>query len=183
MREEIISKVLFDEESINRRVAELGEEITHYYQEQGVNQIVVIGILHGAVIFLSDLVRKISLDLQLDFMRVSSYGDSAISSGQVIITKDIETDIKGKHVLIVEDIIDTGNTLRQLTQMLYSREPASIRLCAFLDKEERRTTNMNTDFCGYVIPDEFVVGYGLDYAGKYRQLPFVGVLNRWVYEK
>lgn len=182
MQGEVISKVLLDEATIQNRVAELGDTITAYYQEQGVNDIVVIGILNGAVIFFSDLVRHLNLNLVLDFMRVSSYGEDAVSSGQITITKDIENNIRGKHVLVVEDIIDTGNTLRQLTQMLYFREPASVRVCCFLDKPERRTTNLTADFSGFTVPDEFVVGYGLDYAGQYRQFPFVGVLSRWVYE-
>ena len=129
------------------------------------------------------MIRHLDLNTVWDFTRVKSYGDDAISSGQISILKDIETNIKGKHVLLVEDIIDTGITLNQLVKVLYSREPLSIRTCAFLDKVDRRITNLEVDFKGYEIPDEFVVGYGLDYAGKFRQFPFVAILDRRVYEK
>ncbi len=140
------------EAAIQRRVAELGDEITQYYRQQGVEDIIVICVLNGAVIFFSDLIRHLDLvNTVWDFTRVKSYGDDAISSGQISILKDIETNIKGKHVLLVEDIIDTGITLNQLVKVLYSREPLSIRTCAFLDKVDRRITNLEVDFKGYEI--------------------------------
>lgn len=169
-----IAKVLFTEEQIQDRLAELGEEITHDYQGQ---EILVIGILKGSVVFLADLIRQIKIPLKIDFMAVSSYGKSTHSSGVVRILKDLDTEIEGRHILIIEDIVDTGLTLSYLIENLLSRKPASLKICTFLDKPERRLTHIVPNYNGYDIPDEFVVGYGLDYNEKYRNLPYIGVVE------
>lgn len=169
-----VAKILFTEEQIQDRLVELGEEITRDYQGQ---EILVVGILKGSVIFLADLIRKIKLPLNIDFMAVSSYGKSTHSSGVVRILKDLDTEIEGRHVLIIEDIVDTGLTLSYLVENLLSRKPASLKICTFLDKPERRLTQIIPDYNGYEIPDEFVVGYGLDYNENYRNLPYIGVVE------
>lgn len=179
MREHI-AKVLIEEASLKRRVAELGQAITEDYQGK---DLVIIGILKGAILFLSDLIQSIDLPLVMDFMAVSSYGASTKSSGIVRILKDLDEEIAGKDVLIVEDIVDTGLTLQYLLENLRTRHPRSLRICAFLDKPSRRTAQISVDYVGFEIPDEFVVGYGLDFAEKYRNLPFVGVLAKEAYEK
>jgi len=171
---EQIGKVLFDEETIAKRVAEMGAEITRDYQEK---ELVVICILRGGVIFMSDLVKQIKLPLYMDFMAVSSYGMSTKSSGVVRILKDLNEDIEGKDVLIVEDIVDTGLTLHYLVDYIKSRNPRSVKVCCFLDKPSRRKVEVKVDYVGFEIPDKFVVGYGLDYAQKYRNLPYVSVLE------
>jgi hypoxanthine phosphoribosyltransferase len=171
----ILSKVLIDEKEIRKRVEELGKGISADYAGKG---LVVIGILKGAVVFLSDLVRCIDRDVgvTLDFMAVSSYGDSTNTSGIVRIIKDLDCSIRGKHVLIVEDIVDTGLTLSYLVKMMLEREPESVRVCALLDKVERRKVEVAVQYTGFVIPDYFVVGYGLDYSGRWRNLPSVHVV-------
>jgi len=171
---EQIGKVLIDEETIAKRVAEMGAEITRDYQEK---ELVVICILRGGVIFMSDLVKQIKLPLYMDFMAVSSYGMSTKSSGVVRILKDLNEDIEGKDVLIVEDIVDTGLTLHYLVDYIKSRNPRSVKVCCFLDKPSRRKVEVKVDYVGFEIPDKFVVGYGLDYAQKYRNLPYVSVLE------
>lgn len=171
---EQIGKVLIDEETIAKRVAEMGAEITRDYQEK---ELVVICILRGGVIFMSDLVKQIKLPLYMDFMAVSSYGMSTKSSGVVRILKDLNEDIEGKDVLIVEDIVDTGLTLHYLVDYIKSRNPRSVKVCCFLDKPSRRKVDVEVDYVGFEIPDKFVVGYGLDYAQKYRNLPYVSVLE------
>ena len=142
----------------------------------------MVGSLRGSYIFLADLVRHIDLPITMDFMIVSSYGAGTTSSGLVNIKKDLEEDIEGKDVIIVEDILDTGNTLVKLTAELLNRRPASLKLCVMLDKPDRRTTPIKADYTGFPIPDAFVVGCGLDYDQKYRQLPYIGVLKPSVYE-
>ena len=174
-----IEKVMIEEDEISRRVAELGAEISKYYAGQ---KVLIIGILSGSVPFLSDLVRKMTGDIEIDFMAVSSYADGTESSGRVKIIKDLNVDIKDRNVLIAEDIIDSGRTIARLCDMLLVREPKDLKICAFLDKPGRRVVDIAADYIGFSIPDEFVVGYGLDYAQKYRNLPFVGVLKRSVYE-
>lgn len=171
----ILSKVLIDEKEIRKRVEELGKGISADYAGK---DLVVIGILKGAVVFLSDLVRCIDRDVgvTLDFMAVSSYGDSTNTSGIVRIIKDLDCSIRGKHVLIVEDIVDTGLTLSYLVKMMLEREPESVRVCALLDKVERRKVEVAVQYTGFVIPDYFVVGYGLDYSGRWRNLPSVHVV-------
>lgn len=174
-----VERVLISEEQLADRIAELGKEITADYQGR---QILMIGVLRGAVIFMSDLARAIKLPVAIDFMAVSSYGAGTTSSGVVRILKDLDEDVEGKHVLVVEDIIDSGLTLNYLLDNLKSRKPASIKLCTLLNKPERRKVNVHIDYNGFSIPDYFVVGYGLDYAEKYRNLPFIGVLKPEVYQ-
>jgi hypoxanthine phosphoribosyltransferase len=169
-----IGRVLLTREQIMDRLAELGKEISEDYEGE---EILLVGILKGSVVFLADLMRQIKVPLQIDFMAVSSYGKSTHSSGVVRILKDLDADIEGRHVLIVEDIVDTGLTLSYLVENLLSRKPASLKICTFLDKPERRQTQIIPDYNGYEIPDEFVVGYGLDYNEKYRNLPYIGVVE------
>ncbi|TDA67463.1 MAG: hypoxanthine phosphoribosyltransferase [Clostridia bacterium] len=167
-------RVLYTREAISGRVAELGRQITADYQGRS---LCVVGILKGATIFLADLVRSISLPLTLDFMAVSSYGHATSSTGVVRILKDLDTHIAGHHVLIVEDIVDSGLTLRYLLNLLAARGPASLRTCVFLDKPARREVEVPLDYVGFAIPDVFVVGYGLDYAEDYRHLPYLAVID------
>lgn len=176
-----IAEILISEEEIQERIKELGREITAAYKPD--DELVLICILRGAVIFLADLARKISLPVTFDFMDVSSYGSGTETSGQVRIIKDLEESIEGKNVLIVEDIIDTGITLKNVVELLKTRRPASIKICTLLDKPERREVKQITaDFNGFEIPNKFVVGYGLDFAEKYRNLPYIGVLKEEVYK-
>ncbi|HPT83214.1 MAG TPA: hypoxanthine phosphoribosyltransferase [Limnochordia bacterium] len=167
-------KVLISAEEIARRVKELGQQISQDYQGQN---LVIIGILKGAVVFLSDLIREITVPLELDFMAISSYGEATESSGVVQLLKDLDRPIEGKHVLVVEDIIDSGLTLSYLHQLLLSRNPASLKTAVLLDKPERRRTEFTPDYIGFTIPDRFVIGYGLDYNHMHRELPYVGVLE------
>ncbi|MFY9175305.1 MAG: hypoxanthine phosphoribosyltransferase [Peptococcia bacterium] len=169
-----VGKVLISEEKVQQRVKELGQQLQEEYKGK---DLFVLGILKGSVVFLADLIRAIDLPLQVDFMAVSSYGKSTNSSGVVRILKDLDADIRGKDVLIVEDIVDTGLTLSYLLEILNSREPASLKICTFLDKPSRREANIVPDYNGFEIPDEFVVGYGLDYSEKYRNLPYIGVIE------
>lgn len=167
--------VMIEPETIARRVRELGAQITADYQGKPLR---LVGILKGAWIFLADLIRAIDLeDVSVDFLGVSSYGNAARSSGEVKITKDLDMGIEGVDVLVVEDILDTGETFHYLTGVLQAAKPRSLKLATLLDKANRRTRPVHADYAGFVIPDEFVVGYGLDYAQKYRQLPAVCVLR------
>ncbi len=174
-----IEKVLVTSEDIQAKAKELGEKITNDYKEK---DLVLICILKGGVFFLTDLAKHIELPVTIDFMAVSSYGKSAESSGVVKIIKDLDESIKGKDILIVEDIIDTGLTLSYLVENLKSREPNSVKICTLLDKPEKRKANVEVDYIGFVIPDKFVVGYGLDFAGKYRNAPFVSILKEEYYK-
>lgn len=177
--EKDLLKVLLSEEQIRVKVKELGELITRDYQDK---ELLVVGILKGSVVFMGDLIREIKLPLQIDFMEVSSYGGTATeSSGAVRILKDLKSNIEGKNILIVEDIIDTGLTLSYLLDILEARKPGSMKICTFLNKPSRRKVNLKADYNGYDIPDEFVVGYGLDYAEAYRNLPYIGVLKPEMY--
>ncbi len=176
--ENFVKEVLVSEEAIAGRVKELGEAITKDYENK---DLVVIGILKGAVLFMADLVKNIKLPITIDFMAVSSYGKSTISTGEVRIVKDLDFSVEGKDVLIVEDIIDTGLTLNYLTEILKKRGASSVKICTLLDKPERRSVEVDVDYKGFEIPDEFVVGYGLDYAEHYRNLPYVGALKEEVY--
>ncbi len=178
-----VGQVLFDEQTIQAKVTELAKTITADYLRLGAEKLLVVGILRGSVLFMSDLIRKIDLPLEMDFMAVSSYGHGAISSGQVKISKDISKDIRGLHVLLVEDIVDTGRTLATLRALLQEREPKSIAICTLLDKPSRRVSQVKVEYTGFTIPDEFVVGYGLDYADQYRHLPYIGVLKPEVYQQ
>ena len=165
---------LISEERVNQRIAEMGEKISKDYEGKEVH---LIAILKGSVFFACELAKRITVPVSLDFMSVSSYGDDTKSSGVVKIVKDLDQPLEGKDVLIVEDIVDSGRTLSYLMKVLESRNPSSLRLCTLLDKPQRRVKNVKVDYCCFEIPDEFVVGYGLDYAQKYRNLPFIGVVE------
>ena len=177
MRSEIES-ILVSEEQLQKRIAELGQEISSDYKGQ---KLLMVGVLKGSVVFMADLMRQIDLDVSIDFMAVSSYGSGTKTSGQVQILKDLNRSIEGKNILVIEDILDSGVTLSYLTSLLWSRKPASIRLCTLLDKPERRKVEVKPDYVGFTIPDAFVVGYGLDYDESFRQLPYVGILKPEVY--
>lgn len=176
---EHLKEILLSEGKIKSRVRELGEMITNDYFNE---EIVLIGIMKGAIIFYSDLAREIQGRVTMDFMAISSYGASTKSSGVVKIVKDLDKDIMNKHVIIVEDIIDSGLTLSFLKENMLSRGARTLRLCVLLDKVERRSVPIDVDYCGFTIPDEFVVGYGLDYAENYRNLPYVGILRPEIYK-
>ncbi len=173
-----MQEILYSEEQLKARVAELGAQITKDYAGQ---EIMLLSVLRGAFVFMADLARTIDLPMTLDFMAVSSYGKGTSSSGQVQITKDLTEDISGRHVLVVEDILDSGNTLHYLLKILEQRHPASIKVCTLLDKPDRRVKPVHVDYTGFTIPDAFVVGYGMDYAEKYRNLPYLGILKPEVY--
>lgn len=167
-------KVLITEEEVDARIRELGEKISKEYEGK---QIHLICVLKGGVFFMCELAKRITVPVSMDFMCVGSYGDGTKSSGVVRLAKDLDESIENKEVLIVEDIIDSGNTLYYLMDVLRQRKPASLRLCTLLDKPDRRVKDVHVDWTGFEIPDEFVVGYGLDYAQKYRNLPFIGVVE------
>lgn len=167
-------KVLISEEEVDARIRELGEKISKEYEGQ---QIHLICVLKGGVFFMCELAKRITVPVSMDFMCVGSYGDGTKSSGVVRLAKDLDESIENKEVLIVEDIIDSGNTLYYLMDVLRQRKPASLRLCTLLDKPDRRVKDVHVDWTGFEIPDEFVVGYGLDYAQKYRNLPYIGVVE------
>ena len=173
-------KVLVPEEDVAKRIKELGEQISKDYAGK---QVHLICVLKGGVFFMCELAKRITVPVSLDFMSVSSYGDDTKSSGVVKIVKDLDQPLIGKDVLIVEDILDTGVTLSHLVPMLKLRRPNSVRLCTILSKPSRRKVDIEPDYCGFEVPDEFVVGYGLDYDEKYRNLPYVGVLKPEVYSK
>ena len=167
-------RVLLSEEEVNAKIAELGKQISEDYAGRSVH---LICVLKGGVFFTCELAKRITVPVSLDFMSVSSYGAGTKSSGVVKIIKDLDEPLEGKDVLIVEDIVDSGRTLSYLMEILRQRKPNSMRLCTLLDKPERRVTDVKVDYTGFNIPDEFVVGYGLDYAQKYRNLPFIGVVE------
>jgi len=174
-----IETILFDENALAKRIQELGKEISEDYAGE---EVMLVGILKGASVFLSDLIRKISLPAEIDYMVVSSYGNSAETSGVVRILKDLEDNIEGKNIIIVEDIIDTGLTLEYLKNYLLSRKPKSLKICTLLDKPARRVKEITIDYKGFEVPDEFIIGYGIDYAEKYRNLPYIGVLKEEIYK-
>ncbi|MGG6370325.1 hypoxanthine phosphoribosyltransferase [Vibrio cholerae] len=165
-------EVMISEQEVAQRIRELGQQITEHYQ--GSSDLVLVGLLRGSFVFMADLARQIHLTHQVDFMTASSYGNSMQSSRDVRILKDLDDDIKGKDVLLVEDIIDTGNTLNKVKEILALREPKSIRICTLLDKPTHREVDVEVNWVGFEIPDEFVVGVGIDYAQKYRHLPYIG---------
>lgn len=169
-------QTLFAAEKLQARIAELGAEITRDYQDKG-DEVVLIGVLKGSVIFLADLCRHINLPLTMDFMSIASYGDGTKSSGVVQITSDLSKPIEGKHVIVVEDIIDTGLTAHYLFENLATRHPASVKLCSLLHKPDRSEVEVKIDYLGFTIPNKFVVGYGLDIAQKYRNLNFIGYVE------
>ncbi|PWK16330.1 hypoxanthine phosphoribosyltransferase [Tumebacillus permanentifrigoris] len=174
-----VSEVLFTEQAVQDRIRELGAQITRDYE--GKNPL-IIGILKGATLFMSDLVKRIEIPVELDFMAVSSYGHSSESSGVVRIIKDLEQSIEGRDVIIVEDIIDTGLTLIYLKNLLQQRKAASVKLVTLLDKPDRHKVDITADYLGFTVPDHFIVGFGLDYAERYRNLPYIGVLKPEVYQ-
>jgi hypoxanthine phosphoribosyltransferase len=174
-----IAEVLISEEQLRRRTIELGEQITRDYQDKN---LLLLGTLKGAVPFIADLARAIDLPLEIDYMAVASYGNSTESSGVVRIIKDLEGPIDQKHLLIIEDIIDSGLTLHYLVDLLRRRRPLSLRICTLLNKERVREKDIQIDYQGFIIPDRFVVGYGLDYAQRYRNLSYVGILKPEVYQ-
>ena len=169
-----VEDVLIEGEALQRRIAELGEEISGDYVGR---DLLLVGVLKGAVFFMADLMRQITVPCEIDFMAISSYGASTDSSGVVRILKDLDINIEGRHVLIVEDIIDSGLTLSYLVRTLEAREPASLEVCALLTKPERRQIDVAVRYVGFEIPNRFVIGYGLDFGERYRNLPYVGVLN------
>ncbi len=168
-------KVVLSERQIRTRVRQMGEQISRDYSD---TPFVAVCILKGAVVFLSDLCRSVEAKMEFDFMAVSSYGSATESSGEVRILKDLDESIENKHVLLVEDIVDTGLTLRYLTGVLKGRRPASLKVCCLLDKPSRRQVPVEIEYCGFCVPGLFLVGYGLDYAGEYRNLPYIGSLDQ-----
>jgi hypoxanthine phosphoribosyltransferase len=176
--EKDVAEVLIDEATLQAKVAELGARISADYADR---QVTLVSVLKGALPFMADLMRAITSPVRIDLMEVSSYGGSTETSGRVRILKDLSSSIEGEHVLIVEDIIDTGLTLNYLTQYLIGKEPASLSICTLLDKPARRLVDIDLTYCGFEIPDRFVIGYGLDYDEIYRNLPYIGVLKPEVY--
>lgn len=177
-----IQQVMFTEEELAKKVTEIGQKITEdYLALNDGKSILVVGILKGASVFFTDVIRHIDLPVTIDFMMASSYGDETISSGKVTIKKDLEVDVRNRHVLLVEDIIDSGITMECVMRILKQRGADSVKLCALFTKPSRRRIPVDIDYLGYEIPDEFIVGYGLDYAEKYRNLPYVGILKKEVY--
>jgi hypoxanthine phosphoribosyltransferase len=177
---EDIQEILYTEEEIKAKVKELGRRLSEDYKD--LNPLCIC-VLKGAAPFMTDLVRSMDIPLEMDFMAVSSYGASTKSSGVVRIIKDLDASVEGRHVIIVEDIIDSGLTLSHLIDLLRHRNAASIKVVTLLDKPGRRTVDLKPDYCGFTIPDAFVVGYGLDYAEKYRNLPYIGILKEKVYQQ
>lgn len=167
-------EVMISEKEINTRICELAEQIDKDYAGKELHLVV---ILKGSVFFACELAKRITVPVTLDFMAVSSYGDGMVSAGKITVKKELDEDIRGKDVLIVEDIIDSGNTLFHLKKLLLARNPESLKIITLLDKPERRTADVQSDYCGFNIPDKFVVGYGLDHAQKYRNLPYIGVVQ------
>lgn len=179
MLERDIEKTFYSEEQIQERVKALGAVISKDYEDKNP---LVVGVLKGAVPFLSDLVRSMNIHMEMDFMDVSSYGNATVSSGEVRILKDLSTVVEGRHILIVEDIIDSGRTLKYLVELLKHRKAASVKIVTMLDKPEGRVVEMDADYIGFEVPNEFVVGYGLDYAEDYRNMPYIGILKPEIYE-
>lgn len=167
-------RVMLTEEAVDKRINEMGEQISKDYAGKKIH---LICVLKGGVFFMCELAKRISIPVSMDFMSISSYGSGTESSGIIKIIKDLDESITGEEVLVVEDIVDSGRTLSYLLEMLKDRKPASLRLCTLLDKPDRRVVDVNVDYTGFQIPDEFVVGYGLDYAQKYRNLPYIGVVE------
>ncbi|MGX7108790.1 hypoxanthine phosphoribosyltransferase [Facklamia miroungae] len=179
MLEQDVLKILVTEEELRATVQRLGKEITTHYQGK---EVLVVGILRGAALFMADLIRQMDCYVEIDFMDVSSYGSATESSGEVKIIKDLNNSVEGKDILIVEDIIDTGRTLKYIIDLLKFRKANSIKICSLLDKAERRIeADVTVDYVGVEVPNEFVVGYGLDYDQKYRNLPYIGVLKPEIY--
>ncbi|MBQ0067899.1 MAG: hypoxanthine phosphoribosyltransferase [Phascolarctobacterium sp.] len=180
MHKDDIKQILFTEEQIKKRVMEMGAEITKDYQGKN---LIIISLLKGAAWFTTDLSRAIDLPVRVDFMVVSSYGNETVTSGAVKVHLDVRDDLRGKDILVVDDILDSGITLNAVVKMMQMHSPASVKTCVLCDKEERRLNDFKADYVGFKVPDEFLVGFGLDYAGDYRNLPFIGVLNSSVYAR
>lgn len=174
-----IEKVLISEEELQKKILELAGQLTEDYKERFP---LAIGVLKGAMLFMGDLVKRIDTHLEMDFMDVSSYGNSTVSSGEVKILKDLDTSVEGRDILIIEDIIDSGLTLSYLVDLFRYRKAKSIKIVTLLDKPTGRKTDLTADYVGFIVPDEFVVGYGLDFAERYRNLPYIGVLKPEVYQ-
>lgn len=172
--ENIKGKILLTQEQIWERARQLGEQITADYKGE---ELVLVGTLRGAVPWMADIMKHIDMDLEIDFVSASSYGSGTVSSGEVKIKKDIELEISGKHVLIIEDIIDTGNTLKALKDYFYIKKPKSVKICTLLDKPSRRKADVTGDYIGFEVEDLFIIGYGLDYDQKYRNLPYISYLE------
>ena len=181
-KEDYIERVLFTDEEISARVTELGAKISDDYKDID-SPLLTVGILNGAAVFFTDLVRKISIPVQFDFLNVSSYDAGTHTSGKVNILKNLDNDVRDRHILLIEDIIDSGTTMKYLLQYFRDKKAASVKVCALLNKPSRRKVDVAIDYCGFDIPDEFIVGYGLDFAQHYRNLPYLGVLRRSIYEK
>lgn len=173
-----IKDVLLSEEELQAKIAELGSTISEEYKDKFP---LVICVLKGAAPFMSDLIKRISIHMEMDFIAVSSYGASTVSSGEVRIIKDLDASVEGRHVILVEDIIDSGLTLSYLLDLLRRRNAQSVKIITLLDKPNNRMVDIKSDYCGFEVPDEFVVGYGLDYAERYRNLPYIGILKPEVY--
>ncbi|MET3559211.1 hypoxanthine phosphoribosyltransferase [Streptococcus rupicaprae] len=178
MLENYIEKILISHDEIVDKSKELGQLLTEDYQDKNP---ILVGVLKGSVPFLAELIKHIDTHVELEFMIVSSYHGGTASSGKVNIIKDVDTDIKGRHVIFVEDIIDTGRTLKDLKQLFLDREPASVKIVTLVDKPEGRVVEIDADYTGFTVPNEFLVGFGLDYAENYRNLPYIGVLKEEVY--
>lgn len=178
--EKDIEKVLISQEEIQKIVSDLGTRISEDYKDKN---LLMVSVLKGSVVFMADLMRAVTIPCRIDFMSVSSYGSGSKTSGVVKIIKDLDLNLEGYDLLVVEDILDSGKTLDYLLKVLKQRNPASIKICTFLDKPERRQVNLFADYSGTTVPDEFVVGYGLDFDEKYRNLPYVGALKRSVYSE
>ncbi len=173
-----IGEVLFTEEQIAEIVQNMGRQISKDYEGKN---LVLVSVLKGSLLFMADLMRAITIPCSIDFLSVSSYGNGTVTSGEVRILKDLDGSLEGKDLLVVEDILDSGVTLSYLLKTLSARNPASVRLCTFLDKPERRRVEIHADYVGATVPDAFIVGYGLDYAEKYRNVPYIGVLKPEIY--
>ena len=169
-----VAEVILTEEQIAQRVAHLADQIATDYRDR---ELVLVGVLTGSFVFLADLMRQLERPCEVDFCQAASYGDGTVSSGEVAIGKDLNLSVAGKHVLLVEDIVDSGRTVAELVRLIKSREPASVKVCALLSKNARREMAVELNYIGFEVPDRFVVGYGLDYAQRFRNLPFIGVLR------
>lgn len=172
MKERI--EVLITEDTLNKRITEIAEDIT---KDFGNKDLILVCVLKGGVMFMTDIAKKLNQKVEFEFIDVSSYGNETVSSGKISLNKDIENSIEGKNVILLEDIVDTGRTLNYLIEYLKEKNPAVLKVCTLLDKPSRRIVDINADYIGFTIPDSFIVGYGLDYAQKYRNLPYIGILH------
>ena len=180
--EDYIERVLFNEEEISTRIKELGAQISNDYKDID-SPLLTVGILNGALVFFADIVRKITVPVQFDTLIASSYDTNSQTNGKVNILKNLENNVRDRHILLIEDIIDSGTTMNYLLGYFKDKKAKSVKICALLNKPSRRKVEVNIDYCGFEIPDEFIVGYGLDFAQHYRNLPYLGVLRHSVYDK